>query len=1135
MTSRKTRTAIAVLTALLVVRVVFPAASAASDAIVRSAIFAEQHVEGTALHTHRQAVALSAEARFAFLSDWVLPGAQHSTLRVQIAFSPTNPAPPVVPAITASVGALLTTADQRQTSGGQIVSPVFDLIDTAAALGKLDELREQVSAWTPQDDPAGDRNRAATLTLIEIVREDFDAALQRLEQLLQLRSTPDTVPAAGAGPTPPSAAELLVLQRGFGIPELHALMAEMIASFRPWVISNFDRPIPHRHVSGFVARLLLEQESRTSEDEPLRLLSQSPLAQWHSASRSTAQTRGVGQPPADWLWRPGFVGNVDSHADDYLIFNTPLRGDYEVECDVTGFEWRDSHLFVAGNWVAPVYTHRHFDIGSYRSARPRTAFDPPLTKTRTWIHYRTVVRDGTATTHFNGRPVHSESLPDNPCPWVAIRSTQQHDGAVRNLRITGTPDIPAELQLSAANQLGDWIPYYEGVESAVNQPLWYVAPRGGPDNEITGLGTAPGETVTPTDGEITAGTQESLLRYFRPMVEDGTIEYEFYYVPGQLHAHPALDRLAFLLLPDGVRIHWITDGPFDRTELAADNVTDEPAHRRGPATLPLKTDDWNNLQLTVKDDTVTLTLNGQPIYERPLEATNQRTFGLFHFADWSTLLVRRVVWRGDWPRELPPLTNQELTTPEAEFLDDDLDRLAATFEHDFTRDGLPLNRFTGIRGSVGADLKPTPDGLLAARDGTGGYQHATVAPALSIIGDFDVTAEYDQLEGETAVEGTIMLALMAILDNATLDEFTVTRRYHSRSATRVDHVGQCIAVARLPGGARRNYLLTEPMEEHSGRFRLARRGDQLYFLTAEHDSPHFRLRYQKTIATDPVALDGLRLLTQIHGDGGHVSVLWKHLSIRAAGLQGRALTGVNTTVAELNAQRDKLPARLTHDFRTQEPTDELFYRWGDVARWQASPAGWLIAANGTDNWTSSGVSVQSQIDGDFDVTLRFKPESLAIPKPGQHSQAYLQMEFADKDRTTVGAIFTQEANGETAALTQVRERNADGSLNYRVIGQIAVGEASSLRIARRGTSITFLAAGSMTADDQIIAEYELPEAPIERRNLRFILHTGGANRVSQARWQSIDIRATKIDGDSGTKKAQPPPNSLLDRVIDFFK
>ena len=70
------------------------------------------------------------------------------------------------------------------------------------------------------------------------------------------------------------------------------------------------------------------------------------------------------------------------------------------------------------------------------------------------------------------------------------------------------------------------------------------------------------------------------------MLEDGQIAYEFYYEPGKVMVHPALDRLAFLLEPDGVKIHRLTDGAYERTGLTPDNTATSPrtaaARRRSP-------------------------------------------------------------------------------------------------------------------------------------------------------------------------------------------------------------------------------------------------------------------------------------------------------------------------------------------------------------------------------------------------------------------------------------------------------------------------------------------------------------------------------------------------------------------------
>ena len=69
----------------------------------------------------------------------------------------------------------------------------------------------------------------------------------------------------------------------------------------------------------------------------------------------------------------------------------------------------------------------------------------------------------------------------------------------------------------------------------------------------------------------------SKLAYFRPLRPGETLRYEFFYEPGKTHVHPSLGRLAFLLEPDGVKLHWLTDTAADDwTGLTADNVDRRP-------------------------------------------------------------------------------------------------------------------------------------------------------------------------------------------------------------------------------------------------------------------------------------------------------------------------------------------------------------------------------------------------------------------------------------------------------------------------------------------------------------------------------------------------------------------------------
>jgi len=219
-------------------------------------------------------------------------------------------------------------------------------------------------------------------------------------------------------------------------------------------------------------------------------------------------------------------------------------------------------------------------------------------------------------------------------------------GGARNVRITGKPTIPESLDLTELPDLTSWLTDYYGESNTGDNADWKKQ-----GEEIVGR---------KQEDRFAGSRRQSLLKYHRPLLEDGEIEYEFYYEPGKTLVHPALDRLTFLLEPAGVRVHWLTDAQFDRTGLGPENATDEPANRRGPKALPLKERDWNRLKVSLKGDVASLALNGTAIYERKLEPTNRRGFGLFHYMDQTDVRVRKFSYRGNWPKSLPAVADQEL-------------------------------------------------------------------------------------------------------------------------------------------------------------------------------------------------------------------------------------------------------------------------------------------------------------------------------------------------------------------------------------------------------------------------------------------------------------------------------------------
>ena len=1115
-----------------------PVSLRADDRTALSAIFAEQHVQDTALDVHRKAMKLAPTDRYGFLSDWVLPGKNHESLRIQIGFSQTNPSP-------ASDDYPVALWDKdtrpRQPSGGELISPAWDLVDVARQTQQLSQLKERVEAWRPDSQADGRLAQAAMLTLIDIAAADRDAADRDAAAL----SVEEFLKAAVVNPAEagPRNAELLVLDRGVQFRPIRESIAEWSNRYQPWMIAKFNRSVPNRHFKSAHSQLRLLQLA--SRDEPMISLSAQPLEQWSVVTRSQAQTRGTGSPTSKWEYKPGLVENVASHDDDFLFFNTPLRGNFEVECDVSGFGWRDSHLMVGGVWVAPVYTHDGYDLGNFRETRLRGKISPPLTKTGEWIHYRTVVRDRVVSTYFNGRLIRQEMVSKDHDPWVAIRSTPRHDGAVRNLRITGQPEIPSEIKLSADSNLDGWLSYYDNRVGGQNAAWQHV--RSSDDEEIVGNRISrPGGFVTSllnafnkpaaTDSETQnlPPRQERLLRYHRPMLEDGTIEYDFFYSPGDILAHPALDRLAFLLHPDGVKVHWITDGKFDRSNLNSNNAFDEPESRRGPETLPLKNGDWNRLQLRLTGDTVSLVLNEAVVYERALEATNQRTFGLFHFADETQARVRNIVWQGDWPRSLPPIAKQELANDDTSFLDRAAADLTSVFDHDFARDGLQLEQFVILRGDPWTHVRHVENGVLTSRPGTGGYRNVTIAPRLMVHGDFDVIATYRDFKSTVAEGGNCNTMLLAILDNATADESSITRRHIHRANNILENVSQCVQVGRPVSGERRDYFGVSPMEESSGRLRLARRGDVMYFLTAEGDSPHFVLRGQHATATDAIRAEGLRLLTQIFETGGEVSVVWSRLIVRAESLSGPAIEDFDAQLVQLNKEREQLKTHFEFDFAKQAPPDSLLERWTDLNPWKKDDGCLLLTAPGTDNWTSAGAKVMKSVSGDFDVSVNFEVTKFDIPKPGGRCSAYLQIELPDKDQTQMSIIFTNNDTGATEVVAQVREPRGKDNVQYRAIGALDLANVTSMRIARRAERLTFLASTKESSNERIIGYLDRPAVPLPKSFIRFLVHTGGADRESIVLWKSIDIRADDIPVEGNEAGAAKPTDSLKS-ILDVFK
>jgi hypothetical protein len=810
--------------------------TAATDGHAANEIFGDEFIAENARSICRRAAELDPTDRFEFLGRWVLPGPHHPDYRVDGFFTQTDPSPLAIE---------LEPAIHRSPHGATIVSPVLDLLDAASETGKLSDLRDSIAQTVEPDDEFHLRARTALWALVHLElgeTEDAESAISRLHaQAAQAQAE-----------------------------NLHEQWPETLVVFRG--LRKFPDYLP----VGDLLTLLYSQRTRAGpigvmdewHTQIVSLLAQyrrlggaGALQEFIPVVRTRARSRGPGAAHARWEHSAdNVIHHVAGHQEEYLFYELPLRGNFTVECDVGASG--TTQFLTAGQFFGPKHVPDQLETGTFRDGAEVLPFAPPFSQMYKWTRCRAVFDDGTVTVFLNGRRVHEEPLPEHHDPWIGVRSWWRNEGRFRDFRIAGTPEVPRSVVISASRKLTGWLPYHDefaGFEGAAWQ--W----RSDPDST--------GQIVGSRDPRLADSFSESLLRYQRPLDPTSLVEYDFFYEPGEVLTHPALDRLAFILHPEGVRVHWITDASHDRTPVAPDNLIDEPQHRRGPTPLPLNSGSWNHLKLSLREDVTQVELNGQRVFERPIEASNRRTFGLFHFADRTEVRVRNVVMRGDWGDGIPSEAQQELADVRVAELDARRDALPAVFTHDF-REGVPDESF-GIGGSSAQALSPTADGILADNSSSGRWAQATLRSRFSMEGDFDVEASFDRLDtGDPEGESTIRLTV-----NVDGNPRRRLRTERLRTTARGEHLKGQLNL-EYPDGTNQYLDAFLPEESTSGRLRVTRRGDTATMLFAQGDSPLFRIIGTQTVGRGRVPNSGVQLIV-IANDGGHCRVVWKDLTARA--------------------------------------------------------------------------------------------------------------------------------------------------------------------------------------------------------------------------------------------------------------
>ncbi|HEV8058742.1 MAG TPA: DUF1583 domain-containing protein, partial [Gemmataceae bacterium] len=628
-----------------------------ATAKVRRSLLGENYYAVEASEVLERARKLPAKERYEALSSWVLPNELRPVFQLGGTTKPQD--------VLGVVDQKAQPAGKRVSLGGRLDLPALELMASAKEASMLAELFTRIEKLGSKgdDDSFNSSKLALSASVLASLGREEEAA-QALRSLLPIvEKMPLDAPAHQRWPI------VVAIYGTAEVRALHKVAGELAeaenkkldeAAKKEIVFADSDNW--RRNFQTARGRLLMATGSETKLGQAE---GDGTFTYWASTPSFDSSSRSQGFGVPHWRIKDGALAHYPGSGQDYLALRIPLRGDFEASCALRLEAGREADLVYGLHAFSlnPEAKKYRLHSGLDRTGHETTIAPPLPANKRGSYQLKAVMKDGWFRAHVDGREIATEKIGVNCDPWLMIYVNHLDMGEIRDLRIQGQPKVPSSLDLLSETDLGNWRSYGGVVQRNQNyggwadnsypldQPYYGQAwtKRG---EEIFQPGRKP-DDPPPGRPMPPRANPESALFYHRPMLEDGAIEYEFFYVPEKTQVHPMLDRLTFLLDPEGIKLHWLTDGVSEKSKIAFDNVLVEPSCRRGPSQLALEPKAWNKVRLAIAGDVVKIALNGVEVYERPIEPTNQRTFGLFHYTDRTEARVRRMNYLGAWPKKLP--------------------------------------------------------------------------------------------------------------------------------------------------------------------------------------------------------------------------------------------------------------------------------------------------------------------------------------------------------------------------------------------------------------------------------------------------------------------------------------------------
>ena len=588
---------------------------------------------------------LPAAERYQLLKDWVLPPGPGAMMRTAMCYVPVEFPPEIF-----FSGVRLPEPNAAIVRGGQacpssdgVICFVEMLVEAARESGKLEELAAAAEEEAKRTDMA---DTLASLVSFAL-HHATGLASQADEIIAPWRTGSSTTDRSRLKPWP-AYAVARAWMRGEAFCQQGEQLAGLLMSYAQ---NTDDRPLSS-HVSRDRAVCRVRRCGGT-----LPAGADPGLALWHPAGYYFSRGSQAGTWPGWWCERDGMIVHLAGPEVSPLFFDYPLTGTFEFSVDGYLDAAADAAVQYGRILFEPSSGNRKTELRAI--GQQASVERPGPLGVRGRFNTLTVRVSPEKVGYFcNGVLILEDKEPSPTTPWLALLGRATRTTAWCNLRVSGSPIVPRQVALIQGDRMEGWMSplYGESLPRpfAPEDSGESIAPARRPLSQDCVWSANDGLLCGRCTGASRQGfTSQSWLEYHRPPQGGDTVSYEFYYQPGEKMVHPCLGRIAMMMEPDGVRLHWITEVPHIAIGgLRPDNAVTVPEERRGPKPLPLKPNDWNRMSIKMGDDRATFCLNGIDVYERRLRPADNRMFGLFHYRSHTVAEVRNIVLTGKWPQSL---------------------------------------------------------------------------------------------------------------------------------------------------------------------------------------------------------------------------------------------------------------------------------------------------------------------------------------------------------------------------------------------------------------------------------------------------------------------------------------------------